>query len=365
MKSNVLIMAGGTGGHIFPGLAVAECLHDNGWNIAWLGSVGGMEEKLVKANYIQLNLISVRGLRGNGLIGWIKAPIVLFKAILQAIKVIKQQRPCVVIGFGGFASGPGAIAALLLRKPVLIHEQNAIAGLTNKVIAKFAQQVFQGFPDTFNKTKKIVTVGNPVRKEIQALSVVTRQSKSNVSAIKVLIVGGSRGALALNQNLPKLLSELVLTGKVSVLHQVGAGRVEATKLICQQHALDSTNGYQVVEFIDDMAQAMQQADFIICRSGASTVSEVAIVGLPAIFIPFPYAVDDHQTANANWLVKNNAAFCFQESQIDSPELKQQIVKLVDSPSILDEMSVRAKQCAFNHAAAKVADYCENFKVKAA
>ncbi len=368
-QSTALIMAGGTGGHIFPGIAVANSLKQKGWNVDWLGSRGGMEEQLVAGHSINLNLISVSGLRGNGITGWIAAPLTLCKAIYQAIKVLKKVKPEVVIGFGGFASGPGGIAAFLTRTPLVIHEQNAIAGFTNKVLGIFSRKIFQAFPGAFQPANKVETVGNPVRKEIEMLN--TKEKKVPIelnntesSVINVLVVGGSRGALALNKNIPVLLKESLLLGKVKVKHQVGKNRIIETQKFYAANQLANKESVVLCEFIEKMSEAFEWADIIICRAGASTVSEVSTVGICAIFVPFPYAVDDHQAVNASWLVEQGGAICVQEKELTSTSCISEINQLISQPEKINEIAGRAKNAALLNAAEKVADYCNVFGVKA-
>ncbi|TQV89889.1 undecaprenyldiphospho-muramoylpentapeptide beta-N-acetylglucosaminyltransferase [Aliikangiella coralliicola] len=353
-------MAGGTGGHIFPGLAVAKTLADRGWHVSWLGSKGGMEERLVNDRGIDLNLISISGLRGNGILGWLKAPFSLTKAIIEAAKVLRSKQPAVVIGFGGFASGPGGLAAWLTRKPLVLHEQNAIAGLTNKALSKIAHQLFQAFPGAFESGVDVETVGNPLRSEIVALnSELVSQVKAD-DIVKVLIIGGSRGALAFNQHLPKVLKNLLDEKKIKLKHQVGKNRLDETQNVYSALGLKASDNTEVVEFIDDMAEAFKWCDVVICRAGASTVSEVAAVGKCAIFIPFPYAVDDHQTANAKWLVSQQAAICVSEKDIKQDSFREEVESLINSPQTINQMAEKAKSCALLTAAEKVADYCDQF-----
>jgi len=364
-QATALIMAGGTGGHIFPGLAVAHALQARGWHTTWLGAKGGMEESLVGKESINLNLISVAGLRGKGILGWLKAPISLTQAVVEAVKVLRRVKPEVVVGFGGFASGPGGLAAFLTRTPLVIHEQNAIAGMTNKVLAKMAKKVFQAFPGAFKHSQKVETVGNPLRSDIERLNAVAKDDLSKERRVNVLVVGGSRGALALNKNVPLILKDLINNEKVSVRHQVGSGRHEETRTFYSQAGLDLTADIQLSEFIDDMADAFLWADLIICRAGASTVSEIAAAGICAVFVPFPYAVDDHQTANASWLVKEDAALCINEKRLTEKHVVEQVAALVESPEKINRMAKKARQIAYLNAADKVADYCDAFRKQAA
>lgn len=363
-KATALIMAGGTGGHIFPGLAVAQCLQDSGWQVAWLGSKGGMEETLVAKQGIPIHLISVSGLRGNGLVGWLKAPFSLTIAVLEARKVIKDLQPNVVVGFGGFASGPGGLAAFFCGKPLVIHEQNAIAGMTNKVLSKIAKKVFQAFPGAFVEGEKVKTIGNPIRKNIKQLN---KQLNSHCEdgMTRILVVGGSRGALALNKNVPRILKDFINQDKVLIKHQVGKQRIEETRDFYLSSGVNNMQRFELVEFIDDMAAAYEWADILICRAGASTVSEVAAAGVCAVFIPYPYAVDDHQTANANWLVKQEAALLVAESDLNQEKSVEKILALIESRSEINKMASNAKSAAYLESAEEVADFCEVLRVKAA
>lgn len=360
-----LIMAGGTGGHIFPGIAIAKMLAKQGWKVCWLGAKGGMEERLVSNEAIALSLISVSGLRGNGLAGWLKAPFSISKAVLEALKIFREINPSVVIGCGGFASGPGGLAAFLTRTPLLIHEQNAVAGLTNRVLAKLAKRVFQAFSGAFKNSPKVETVGNPLRAEIVVLNQRDLIVKNQQQVINILVMGGSRGALALNQNLPGVFAQLLKEHRLSIVHQVGSQRLGKTQQYYCDAQIDEHKNIQLIEFIDDMPGALEWADIVICRSGASTVSEIAAAGNCAIFIPFPYAVDDHQTANANWLVSQQAGLIFKEEEIQQVHFIQEIKRLINSPQQIHQMAINAKQAAKLNAAEKVAEYCEMLRGKAA
>ena len=367
-STKVLIMAGGTGGHIFPGLAVAEELVERGWQAFWLGSKGGMEEELVGKTDIKLSLISIAGLRGKGITGWLKAPLSLTKAVYEAINVFREVKPSMVVGFGGFASGPGGLAAFLTGTPLIIHEQNAIAGMTNKVLSKLAKRVFQAFPGAFSESSKLETVGNPVRLSILSLREKLSDNAKKINKhglLNILVVGGSRGALALNKNLPKVLSTFIKEKRIAVRHQVGKGRQKESKQFYLAEGIELGESVVLSEFITDMAEAMAWADLVICRAGASTVSEIATAGLCAVFVPFPFAVDDHQTANANWLVRQEAAICIQEKELLSDKTKEKISLLLNSPSDIQRIASKAQQAAYLNAATKVADYCEQLRNRAA
>ncbi len=354
---NALIMAGGTGGHIFPGLAVARELQSKGWNTNWLGSVGGMESQLIGQTDIPLSLISISGLRGNGLIGWLKAPFVLINAIFQALKIIRKVKPDLVIGFGGFASGPGGLAAYLLRKPLFIHEQNAVAGMTNKTLAKISKRVFQAFPGALKKHKNCETIGNPIRQEIAELNKVD-QVTNNKAKINLLVVGGSRGAKVFNEVLPGILTPLVKLQKIDVRHQCGRGNLKQTCAVYEENKITAVDSLKVDEFINNMSDAYLWADLVVCRAGALTVSEIAAVGIAAVFVPFPFAVDDHQTKNALWLVEQDAAILIDEADLSLEQSRDKILSLVEDPEWLTRMAKKAKEFAYLDATQVLAEACE-------
>ncbi len=354
-RPHILILAGGTGGHIFPGLAIAKELQTRQWQVSWLGSVGGMEETLVKDKDISIFFISVKGLRGNGIMGWIKAPFNLIISVMQAKKIIQMCQPDLVLGFGGFASGPGAIAAYLLKKKLVIHEQNAVAGLTNRIMSRLASVVIEAFPNTFSKSSRVKTMGNPLRKEIQELAELAINPASK--PINLLILGGSRGAQSINREIPKLLASLIASNEVKVKHQCGKNKREETQAIYQT-LTNAEQNVSLYEFITDMNQVYQWADLVICRAGALTVSEIAAVGLAAIFIPYPYAVDDHQTANAKWLQSAGAAMLVQERELQNNQVREAMIALINSPENLDKMAKQGRQLAYQNATQQIADRCE-------
>lgn len=345
-------MAGGTGGHIFPGLAVAEELQKRDWKVFWLGSYKGMEENIIGKTNIPLSLINVVGLRGNGLLGWLKAPFLLTQSLASAIKIIKKIEPHLVIGFGGFASGPGGLATYILGIELFIHEQNAIAGLTNRYLSKLAKKVFLGFPNAFGdkETAKMRIVGNPIRDDIKKVVKVKRKLANE---LKLLVLGGSRGALSLNTKLPEIFDSITAK-KLKIIHQSGKGHRKTTTEEYRKFSCD----VEVVEFIEKMDECLCWADIVICRSGASSVAEIAAAGLTAIFVPFPFAVDDHQYFNALWLAKNNAAKIIRDGSLDSAESKNIIIDLLNSESEIIEMGVKAKTLAYLNAAKEIAEECE-------
>lgn len=321
----VVIMAGGTGGHVFPGIALAQAFGERAMACHWLGTQGGMEANWVAQAHIPFSAISIKGLRGNGLKGWLLAPLNVWRAFWQARRILKQQAPDLVIGMGGFVCGPGGLAARSLGIPLVLHEQNAIAGLTNRLLAPLARYIFCGFEQTSLKGSKVEVIGNPVRAEIETLTPLTAPLVRHI-----LVIGGSRGARALNETVPQALAQIDQAERPSVLHQTGQGDVAATQ--ARYHAL----GVQanVVPFIDNMAQAYQQAGLVIARSGALTVSELMCAGRPAILVPFPFAVDDHQTANAQVMVELDGATLIQQNALDAASLAQAIQSKLDSPDTL-------------------------------
>lgn len=343
-----MIMAGGTGGHVFPALAVADVLKQRGVNVAWIGTAKGIEAHLVPEAGYTLNLISVKGLRGNGLRGWLTAPFKLVTAVLEAMEALKSHQSDIVLGLGGFASGPGGVAAWLLRKPVIIHEQNAIPGLTNKLLAKLAKRVLQGFPNSFAKAE---WVGNPVRASIADLSEPTE--KTNKAQTKLLILGGSLGAKSLNTLLPKALNIVGARHDFVVKHQCGQKHIEA----CQQKYRQAGIEAEVNPFIADMASAYQWADIVVCRSGALTIAELSAAGVASILVPYPFAVDDHQTHNASALVNVGAAILMPEKALTAEALAEQLVRLTAETITLFAMAKAARTQAKPKAAIAIADIC--------
>ncbi len=349
MNKRLLVMAGGTGGHVFPGIAVAKHLQQQGWEIHWIGTADRMEADLVPQHGFEISFIDIAGVRGNGIKRLCAAPFRILKSIRQARKIIQQFKPDVVLGMGGFASGPGGVAAWLSGIPVVLHEQNAAAGLTNRLLAKIAKKVLMAFPGAFPDGE---VVGNPVREDVLALHSRTTEAKDKLA---ILIIGGSLGARVLNQTLPATIARLP-QDKISVIHQVGKNNSAQVQQAYADAGISAE--LQVQDFICDMAQAYQNAEIIVCRAGALTVSEVAVAGLPAIFIPLPHAVDDHQTKNAGALVDRGAALLIPQSELNDAELALQLQTLLDSETKLTEMSAAAKAAAILDATEQVADACK-------
>ncbi|GAA0354365.1 undecaprenyldiphospho-muramoylpentapeptide beta-N-acetylglucosaminyltransferase [Bowmanella denitrificans] len=349
MSGRIMIMAGGTGGHVFPGLAVADWLAAQGWQIHWLGTAQKMEAKVVPAAGYPISFLSISGVRGNGLLRLLKAPFSIVHAIWQARRAIKVFKPDVVLGMGGFASGPGGMAAWLCGIPLLVHEQNAVPGMTNKLLSRLARKVLSGFDQTFKPGAKVAWVGNPVRRNIMP-----KPYRQIEGKVHVLVVGGSLGARALNEQLPAHFAGLQ---NIEIRHQCGGGRLAEATDAYRQH-MGQQNNWQVEEFIQDMGQAYAWADLVICRSGALTVSEIASSGLAAIFVPLPHAVDDHQTCNAQVLVRANAAILAPQPSLTGEQFKQTLMQLLHDPAKLVEMGQRALSQAKPDATEKVAQYCK-------
>lgn len=362
MTKRLLVMAGGTGGHVFPGLAVASELAAQNWQIHWMGTAGRMEAQIVPQAGYPISFIDVVGVRKNGLATLLLAPFKIVKAIIQAHKVIKQFRPHVVIGMGGFASGPGGVAAWLNGLPLVLHEQNAVPGLTNKLLSRIAKKVLTGFDKTFPaqnevQNEKYSWVGNPVRREFADLPVKNRVDLP----LKLLVVGGSLGAQVLNETVPAALAGVE---QVQVRHQTGAGHLATVQEKYLGQTIDP-DCYQITEFIEDMPAAYAWSDLVVCRAGALTVAEVAAAGVAAIFVPLPYAVDDHQTKNAQTLVDMQAAYLLPQSELTAKRLRELLLGYVSSPEKLIEMGNRAKSLAHLDAAKEVAHCCIELSERAA
>jgi UDP-N-acetylglucosamine--N-acetylmuramyl-(pentapeptide) pyrophosphoryl-undecaprenol N-acetylglucosamine transferase len=354
--ATVLIMAGGTGGHIFPGLAVAASLRRRGVEVRWLGARGGMESRQVPPRGIELDVVDIAGLRGKGAARWLLAPWQLLRAVAQAARLLGAHRPACAISFGGYAAGPGGLAARLRGIPLLVHEQNRVPGVTNRVLARFAVRVLQAFPGTWDERQRPLTCGNPVRREVTALPAPADRLAGRDGPVRLLVTGGSQGAQALNRLLPAALALLPADLQIEVRHQCGRNREEATRAAYEAAGIAVT----VTEFIDDMAEAYGWADLVVCRAGALTVSEVAAAGLPAVFLPFPHAVDDHQTRNAEFLVERGAAVLLAEAITEAADLAAVLAGLLQDPGKRLEMAVRARAVAIPDAADRVAALCAEF-----
>lgn len=350
----LLVMAGGTGGHIFPGIAVAQALEKEGWKIHWLGTAKRMEADLVPQYGYKISFINIAGLRNKGWKELVKMPFKLFQSVMQSIKVIKGINPDVVLGMGGYASAPGGVAAWLLGKPLVLHEQNAVAGMSNRYLARIANTVLSAFPSAFSNSIKHSVVGNPLRQDI--LAITPEVPEQPASTKKVLIVGGSLGAKVFNDVIPQAMKQIQVQ-HINVWHQTGKGNEAEVKAKYQEFGLPEER-IQVSEFIDDMAQAYQWADVVVCRAGALTVSELAMAGKPAIFIPLPHAVDDHQTKNAMYLESRGAAKIINQKDFNGTTLAQTLNSLFISDTVLRAMSKAAIDAAHADATANVASACK-------
>lgn len=369
----VLIAAGGTGGHVVPALAVAEALRERKVPVLWAGTERGLESRLVPRAGIKLCLIDIRGLRGQNLLDTLFGPVRLLRAIVQSVRLLKREQVSAVLGMGGFVSGPVALAALMLRIPVVLHEQNAVAGMTNTWLARCATRVFSAFPDVFPVARQAETVGNPVPAPIvhvlaRASAHLSTHGSAESSAdetgqLRVLVIGGSRGAECLNRLVPEAIAHrrtLHNAPAITITHQAGAARGEATRqryaaaagIVADNHHHDAIH---VEDFVDDMASAYHSADLVISRAGAMTVTELAASGTPALLVPYPYAVDDHQTANANWLVSVGAAVLLPEDQLDGETLAKEIARLESDRALLRTMAEAACERFVPGAAVRVAD----------
>ncbi|MES1949444.1 undecaprenyldiphospho-muramoylpentapeptide beta-N- acetylglucosaminyltransferase [Salinisphaera sp. S4-8] len=348
---HVLIMAGGTGGHVFPALAVAKALIARGVQVSWLGTAAGIEARLVPANDLTLHTIDVAGLRGKGMLSWLAAPLRLSRACLQALGVVRRVAPQLVVGMGGFAAGPGGLAARLTGRPLLIHEQNAAAGLTNRLLARMATTVLQAFPDTF-AGDKARSVGNPVRAEILDLPTPDERFADREGPIRLLVLGGSGGALAINERVPAALARIEADKRPQVRHQAGR-TLEQAEAAYAQAGVEA----DVSAFIDDMAAAYAWADVVICRSGALTVAELAAAGVAALLVPYPYAVDDHQRANGQYLVDAGAATLVDQSELSVERLAEEIERLCADRNALRDRAEAARRVAWPHSTDDIVAAC--------
>jgi UDP-N-acetylglucosamine--N-acetylmuramyl-(pentapeptide) pyrophosphoryl-undecaprenol N-acetylglucosamine transferase len=345
-----LIMAGGTGGHIFPALAVAKELRARGWRVVWLGARGKMEAELVPRHGIEIHLLSIGGVRGQGLWRKLVQPFEQARALWDSIRVMRKEKPSVVIGFGGFTGFPGGIAATLLMKPLLVHEQNSVPGLTNKVLALIADGVLTAFPSAFPKNG--LRVGNPVRRDIALLEEPAVRFAGRSGPLRLLVVGGSLGAAVLNTVVPQALARLDPAQRPRVIHQSGQKQIDALRAAYAQAGVTA----DCRPFIDDMAAAYREADLVICRAGALTIAELAAAGVGAILVPYPHAVDDHQTGNARFLVEAGAAVLMPQSMLTAEKLAEQLQHL-DRPCLL-AMAQAARRCAMPDATEAVANVIE-------
>lgn len=351
--SAVLIMAGGTGGHVYPALAVAESLRAASHDISWLGTKTGLEARVVPDADIPIDWLRVSGLRGHGLLRWLVAPFQLVRAVYQAARVIRRRRPAVVLGLGGFVSGPGGIAAWLLRCPLVIHEQNAVAGLTNRLLAPFARTVLEGFPGSFDKKRQATHVGNPVRQEIIELPVPAERFAGRSGAPRLLVLGGSLGALPLNEIVPRAVALMDPLRRPVVWHQCGTRTHNVAEKAYAEYGIE----VQLSEFIEDMPAAYGWADLVLCRAGALTIAELAAAGVGALLVPYPLSIDDHQTMNARYLESAGAGLSIRQAELTAELLENALSTLLFDRERLEKMARAARSLALPDATSRVLQAC--------
>ena len=350
MRANILIMAAGTGGHVFPALACAEEFKARGYQVHWLGAGRGIENELVPAAGFPLHTLKVTGLRGKGLSSLLTAPFKLLAALWQAKRLMRELQPVCVLGFGGYVTGPGGLAAKLSSVPLVIHEQNAVAGTANRALATFATRICEAFPNTFKTAKHCITTGNPVRQE---LFLVTERQDLALRPVHLLVLGGSLGAEPLNKLVPAALAKIPQELRPQVTHQAGRENDQVTRERYQTVAVEA----QVQPFISDMAQAYAWADLVICRAGALTVSELAAAGLASFLVPLPHAIDDHQTRNAEFLAEQGAAVLLPQHATDADRLAAQLTEVLMNKQRIKTMGERARLLAQPDATQRVVAAC--------
>lgn len=357
MVKRVMIMAGGTGGHVFPALAVAQALQAEGVVVTWLGTRHGLEARVIPEAGIDIDYISIQGLRGKARWTLLLAPFRLSLALVQALYIMLKRRPHAVLGMGGFASGPGGVVARLLARPLVIHEQNAVAGLTNRLLANIANRVLEAFPSAFDSGSRVRHTGNPVRLSIAQLAEPSERMKEHTGPLRILVVGGSLGALALNQIVPEAIASMPADKYPQVRHQCGKHNCELSQQVYETAGVDAL----VTPFIKDMDEALSWADIVVCRSGAMTVAELAAAGVGAILVPFPYAVDDHQTANGRYLTEHGAAEMIQQSELTAKGLAERLLQLAEDTHNGREriitMAEQARALAMPNATRDVMQHC--------
>ncbi|MEW5757027.1 MAG: undecaprenyldiphospho-muramoylpentapeptide beta-N-acetylglucosaminyltransferase [Pseudomonadota bacterium] len=351
MKGPILIMAGGTGGHVFPALAVAESLRQRNIEVRWLGAPQGMEADIVPKAGFPIDYVTISGLRGKGVLSWLTAPFKLLVAMWQSMRLIRRIKPAAVLGMGGFVTGPAGVMAVLLGRPLVIHEQNAIAGMTNRLLARIATRVLAAFPGAF---KSATVTGNPVRTQIAALPAPAQRLRDHAGEpLHLLVLGGSLGAQALNSTVPHALALIPEKQRPWVWHQAGRRHIEAAQAEYRSAGITG----QVVPFIEEMAEAYAWADIVLCRAGALTVSELAAAGVGAILVPYPHAVDDHQTSNAHFLVDQGAAVLIQQTALNAHALAALLLELASSRTKIVAMAEAARALAKPEATAEVVRHC--------
>ncbi|AFL74266.1 undecaprenyldiphospho-muramoylpentapeptide beta-N-acetylglucosaminyltransferase [Thiocystis violascens] len=353
MGTCIGVMAGGTGGHVFPALAVAECLRASGAEVFWIGTRQGMESRLVPEHGFEIEWIRIEGLRGKGLGQRLRAPFRLAGALWQARAILRRRRPSLVLGMGGFASGPGGLAARAMGLPLVIHEQNFVPGMTNQWLARVATAVFEAFPGSFPHGRGAVAVGNPVRQAILGMPPPRERLSERSGALHLLVLGGSLGARVLNETLPAALAAMPADARPEVRHQAGELTLETARNAYRLAGVEA----EVMSFIRDMAEAYAWADLVVCRAGALTVSELAAAGVASVLVPYPFAVDDHQTGNARYLADAGAARLVIQRDLDQGGLTTLLTELLGDRARLLAMAERARGLAQSDAAARIAADC--------
>jgi UDP-N-acetylglucosamine--N-acetylmuramyl-(pentapeptide) pyrophosphoryl-undecaprenol N-acetylglucosamine transferase len=354
MTRTALVMAGGTGGHIFPGLAVAEALRAQGWRVHWLGVPGSMESRLVPPRGFAFEEVDFSGVRGKGLKTLLLLPLRLLRAFWQSLRVVRRVRPDVVIGLGGYITFPGGMMAVLLGRPLVLHEQNSRAGLANRVLAAVADRVYSAFPKVMAKA---AWVGNPLREGFLNQPGPTERLAGRTGPLRLLVVGGSLGAKALNEIVPQALARIPAAQRPQVVHQSGASQIDALRFNYQLVEVEA----ELTPFIEDTAQAFADADLIVCRAGASTVTEIAAVGAAAVYVPFPFAVDDHQTTNARFITDAGGGWLVQQREL-TPQWLAQLLQSVQRPELI-QRGVAAKALEKRDATAQIVAACEELANK--
>lgn len=353
MVTRILIMAGGTGGHVFPALAVAEELRARGAEVLWLGTQSGLEAEIVPRAGFPLSFISISGLRGKGMLSRLLAPYKLGFAFLQSLVLLMRLRPMAVLGMGGFVTGPAGFCAWLLDKPLLIHEQNAVAGLTNRLLAPLANKVLEAFPGSLPAKHHPIHAGNPVRAAISAIAAPEQRLAGRSGRLRLLVIGGSLGAQAFNEIVPQALAALPAAERPEVWHQCGKRHLDAAQRNYRTAGVEA----RVLPFIDDMAEAYAWADLVLCRAGALTVAELAAAGIAAILVPYPHAVDDHQTANARYLSDHRAALLVAQHDLSAERLKNLLQEFTRARDKLLATARAARARAIPDATQRIAALC--------
>lgn len=346
----LLVMAGGTGGHIFPGIAVAEVLRARGWRIVWMGNPDGMEARIVPERGYETAWVRFTALRGKGIVRKLLLPLNLLRGFWQALRALGRIRPDVVLGMGGYVTFPGGMMAALTGRPLILHEQNSVAGLANRVLASVADRVLSGFPKVL---RKAAWIGNPVRADIAAIAAPAERFAGRSGALRVLVVGGSLGASVLNEMVPQALARMKPADRPLVTHQAGTKQIDSLR---SAYAAAGVEG-ELLPFIEDMATKYAEADLVICRAGALTIAELAAAGTASLLVPFPHAVDDHQTGNARFLADQGAAYLLPQTELNAERLAG-ILASLDRKRLLD-MATKARALAKPHAAEAVAKVCED------